>query len=201
MFGFSTKHLWDKVFPDIDFRVLTATAALRVPVIREMWLWTFCIDASASVARRALLAGKSLLLYPGGEREQMMTVRGKHKLYLKNRKGFVKIAIERGASLVPVYVFGETDLYEHSSLFLDLRVKLVKDFGVAIPLIYGQAGLLPYPTHVTAVAGEPIPTKQCDKPTQEQVDKMHELYMNKLKELFDMNKADHGAPNAVLEIE
>lgn len=52
----------------------------------------------------------SLLLYPGGEREQMMTVRGKHRLYLKQRKGFVKIAIESGASLVPVYVFGETDV-------------------------------------------------------------------------------------------
>jgi 2-acylglycerol O-acyltransferase 1 len=70
----------------------------------------------------------------------------------------------------------------------------------AIPLIYGQAGLLPFPTHVTAVVGEPIKTKQCASPTNEQVNEMHQLYMQKLKELFDENKANHGAPDAVLEI-
>lgn len=36
MFGFSTDTLWDKMFPGVQFRVLTATAALRLPVIREM---------------------------------------------------------------------------------------------------------------------------------------------------------------------
>jgi hypothetical protein len=36
LFGFSTKTLWDKIFPGVNFRVLTATAALRLPVIREM---------------------------------------------------------------------------------------------------------------------------------------------------------------------
>lgn len=38
LFGFSTNTLWDKVFPGVNFRVLTATAALRLPVIREMYV-------------------------------------------------------------------------------------------------------------------------------------------------------------------
>ncbi len=46
MFGFSTTTLWNRVFPGVNFRVLTATAALRVPIIREMWLWSYCVDAS-----------------------------------------------------------------------------------------------------------------------------------------------------------
>ena len=43
MFGFSTRPLWKPAFAGIDFRVLTATAAFRIPVIRELWLWSCCI--------------------------------------------------------------------------------------------------------------------------------------------------------------
>jgi 2-acylglycerol O-acyltransferase 2 len=31
---------------------------------------------------------------------------------LKRRKGFARIAVQTGASLVPVFAFGETDLFE-----------------------------------------------------------------------------------------
>ena len=41
-FGFDIGNLWEAAFPGVDFRVLTATAAFYVPVIREMWLWSYC---------------------------------------------------------------------------------------------------------------------------------------------------------------
>ena len=56
------------------------------------------------------------MLYPGGEKEQIITVKGRHRLYLLKRKGFCKIALESGASLVPIYVFGETELYVEGSV-------------------------------------------------------------------------------------
>ena len=91
LFGFSTRTLWDRAFPGVKFRVLTATAAFRVPVIREMWLWSYCIDASKATCRGAMDAGLSILLYPGGEKEQILTIKGRHRLYLNKRKVRVKV--------------------------------------------------------------------------------------------------------------
>ena len=38
----------------------------------------------------------------GGEKEQLMTTPGEHKIYLRNRKGFIKLALTHGAHLVPM---------------------------------------------------------------------------------------------------
>jgi len=195
LFGFATREHWDKTFPGVQFRVLAATAALRVPVIREFWLWSSCIDASKATARHALAKGVSLVVYPGGEREQMLTVRGKHRIFLKSRKGFVKLAVESSASLVPIYTFGETNLYDHWPLLLGLRTWMVKSLGVAVPLITGEFGWLPYRVPVTAVVGAPIVCKPTDD-----VDAVHEKYVAALQRLFDDHKAAHGEPDAKLEI-
>lgn len=197
----TNRTLWNKAFPGVNFRVLTATVALRVPLIREMWLWSYCIDASKHVARNALKHNTNLLLYPGGEREQMMTQKGKHRLFLKSRKGFVKLAIESGAKLVPIYVFGETDLFEHSSFLLGARIKLMRSFGVAIPLLYGQAGLLPFATNVTSVVGPALTIPHNPNPTVEEVDEAHAKYVAALVALFEDNKAAFGCSDAILEIE
>ena len=48
----------------------------------------------------------------GGAAEALDSHPGKHMLTLKYRKGFARIALETGAQLVPVYSFGETELFE-----------------------------------------------------------------------------------------
>jgi 1-acyl-sn-glycerol-3-phosphate acyltransferase len=37
---------------------------------------------------------------------------GNYSLTLQKRKGFVKVALQTGASLVPVIAFGENDLFD-----------------------------------------------------------------------------------------
>lgn len=200
-FGFDVDHLWNAAFPGVRFRVLTATAAFYVPVIREVWLWTYCVDASRETARRNLAAGHSLLVYPGGEREQILTRRGAHVLYLMKRRGFVRLALEMGADLVPVYAFGDTDLYDHSAFALGLRKWLVHKCGVAVPLISGSIGILPHRTPIRIVVGEPIPHGCADGcPTPDQVDAAHAAYVAALRALFDKHKARCGYPDAELVI-
>jgi len=198
--GFSTDTLWNAAFPGIKFRVLTATAAFFVPVIRELWLWSYCVDASKPVAVRVMKEhGCSVFVYPGGEKEQLETEYGKHKLVLRERKGFVKLAMQQGADLVPVYAFGETSLYNHHQVGIGLRKWLQKRFGVAIPLVSGEWGMMPYRRPVTLVFGKPIAVTPCADPTAAELDSLHATYMQVLQDLFDEHKADMGYAKCELE--
>uniref|UniRef100_A0A0N4XRB1 diacylglycerol O-acyltransferase n=1 Tax=Nippostrongylus brasiliensis TaxID=27835 RepID=A0A0N4XRB1_NIPBR len=48
----------------------------------------------------------------GGAEEALNAHPGYHTLVLKSRKGFVKEALKTGAYLVPVYSFGENEIFE-----------------------------------------------------------------------------------------
>jgi hypothetical protein len=68
----------------------------------QILLFLGCVDASSSTAKYNLKKGRSLFIYIGGEKEQLMTTPSESKIYLKNRKGFVKLALTYGTPLVPM---------------------------------------------------------------------------------------------------
>lgn len=54
----------------------------------------------------------------GGSAESLDVQPGRARLTLKKRTGFLRIAIETGADLVPIFTFGENELFEQvSSIF------------------------------------------------------------------------------------
>jgi len=151
--------------------------------------------------------GVAIFVYPGGFHEQLLTIRGKEKAYILNRKGFIKLALEEGCDVVPVYAFGESDLFSHSQIFIKQRMWIQKNFGVAIPLLYGSFGLLPYLSEkgITMVFGDGIGLKRSEdkmgsKVSNEEIDAGHTLYVKKLRELFDKEKTALGYGDRVLEI-
>ena len=199
--GFSIDTLWNAAFPGVNFRVLTATAAFFVPFIREMWLWSYCVDASKATAVHVMSVEKcSVFVYPGGEKEQLETVFGEHRVLLSHRKGFVRLALEQGASLVPVYAFGETNLYYHSQAFISFRRWLVQRFGVAIPLLSGRFGLMPFRERVTLVFGSPIAVDRISNPSADDIDALHKVYIDHLVKLFNDHKESLGYGDKTLHI-
>ncbi|ETN79960.1 diacylglycerol acyltransferase [Necator americanus] len=98
-----------------------------------------------------------------------------HKLKLASRKGFVKEALRAGASLVPVYSFGENDIYEQLNF-----------------------GFLPYNRAIDVVVGAPIAVEQVAEPTNEDVDRVHEQYCDALTQLFDRYKTRFGVSKDTL---
>lgn len=192
-----------KALPNVGVKVFTLAASVifRLPGVREMVLWTGCIDARRSVAERALSKGNSLLILPGGEMEQLLTRQGEEAVYLSKRKGFVKLAMRKKVPLVPVYVFGNADLFKTSRSFFRLRFWLVKNLGICIPLATGLFGTsTPFPVKVTAVMGKPLYfDMEGDEPTPEELDYAHKCFCDELEQLFDANKARFNYGNRKLK--
>lgn len=135
----------------------------------------------------------------GGAAESLESKIDQHTIILKNRKGFVRVALETGTCLVPVYSFGENELYysldnpENSRLrSFQNKVKNMTNFG--LPVIWGRGvfnytfGILPLRRPIHTVVGSPINVIRTESPTAQEIDKLHELYINELVDLFNEHK-------------
>ncbi|KAK6037898.1 diacylglycerol acyltransferase [Cooperia oncophora] len=81
--------------------------------------------------------------HSGGVEESVLSRPGEHRLKLLNRKGFIKVAFHCGASLVPIYTFGETETYSQldypeGSLAYKLQILLKKTIGTPLPIFNGR---------------------------------------------------------------
>lgn len=145
--------------------------------------------------------GRGITIVIGGARESLDAQPNKLRLVLKRRKGFVKMAIRTGADLVPVLAFGENDLYEqvqpdeHPKIHrFQLLVK--KILGFTIPLFHARGvfnydvGLMPYRRPLNIVVGKPIRVVQSSTPEQEDIDRVHEEYVQELERIWHTWKDD-----------
>ena len=152
------------------------------------------------------------MLVLGGAKESLdARPSSEYLLTLKSRKGFVKIALANGASLVPVFSFGENDLYDQvanprGSRIRQIQVNIQKRLGYAVPFFKGRGifqyavGFLPNRRAIDTYVGEPIhlPRIEREKITSEMVEKYHGEYMEALTRLFDTHKAQHGNADATI---
>ncbi|KAJ9090186.1 2-acylglycerol O-acyltransferase 2 [Entomophthora muscae] len=145
----------------------------------------------------------------GGAQEALYTKPELATLILSKRYGFVKVAIQAGSSLVPVFGFGENSLFDQITLkegtFLQKGQHFFKQvFGFSLPLFFGKGvynynfGILPHNLPITVVVGKPIDIQQDDNPSEEKVLSIHKQYMDALEDLYNRNKVKyykaHKAP-------
>jgi hypothetical protein len=102
---------FQSLFPGIQFRALVATFCFYLPVYRELLLSGGVVDAARYSAKRMMELGYSLALVPGGATEALYNDPEKDVVYIKNRHGFVSLALEAGASLVPTFSFNECNTF------------------------------------------------------------------------------------------
>ncbi|CCU78784.1 unnamed protein product [Blumeria hordei] len=210
--AFCTESLgFANLFPGIENTLLTLDSNFRIPIYRDYALAMGLASVSKESCENLLSKGginnegmgRAITIVIGGARESLNAQPGTLRLVLKRRKGFVKMAFRTGADLVPVLGFGENDLYdqvqpdEYPNIYrLQLLVK--KLLGFTIPLFHARGifnydmGLMPYRRPMNIVVGRPILVEQNLDPGQEQIDHVHEQYVQELERIWNMWKNEYA---------
>ena len=187
--------------PGLDVRFVTLKLNFFVPFMRELCLWVGLLDASAETIKYNLNHKRSVLVMVGGAEESLHARPGVAELVLNKRKGFIKIALQLGTPLVPIFGFGENELFyqviEPDGSFLKRFQEKFKSLtGVALPFFHGRGiflydyGILPLRTPLVTVIGTPIEIPKIENPTTEDLDKYHKLYVESLRKLYYSYKGE-----------
>ncbi|XP_041820696.1 2-acylglycerol O-acyltransferase 2-A isoform X2 [Chelmon rostratus] len=147
--------------------------------------------------------GNVAVIAVGGAPEALDARPGALTLQVRNRKGFIKLALKHGAQLVPVFSFGENELFDQmenptGSPLRRLQNRLQSIMGVAMPLFHARGvfqysfGLIPYRKPIHTVVGKPISIVQTPSPSTEDIEGVHKVYLQSLTELFEQHKHTYG---------
>jgi 2-acylglycerol O-acyltransferase 2 len=143
--------------------------------------------------------GQAITIVVGGAAESLSARPGTADLTLKRRLGFIKVAIQHGADLVPVFSFGENDIYnqmpnEKGTTIYALQKKFQSMFGFTLPLFHGRGllnynlGLMPYRRRIVSVIGRPIHVQRCEKPSLEEIERVQRMYIEELTRIWNTYK-------------
>ena len=196
-----------EIFPGVKFSGCTLDSNFRIPILREVLLAMGAVSVSEKSIKAVLSkgVGHAAVIVPGGASEALNSQPGSHDLTLKKRSGFFRIAIECGATVIPVYSFGENDLYQQvsSSSLKSINSRLVRFLGSFFPLYCG-GGLVPFnpvPKRIPliTVIGEPIVVSPKANPSKADVERLKELYIKHLEDVFECFAKSYS-PNRSLRI-
>lgn len=163
-------HYYRKLGFDEPIYTLAHDILFRIPKIARVLNSIGILPASRETARAVLEAGHKLLVFPGGDIENLRPFSQRRRVVLGGRRGFARLALREGVPIIPVVNAGG-----HETLVvLAQGRRLAKAIGAdrfarvhSLPLIFalpwgflfGPMAALPYlplPAKVTVQVGQPI---------------------------------------------
>ncbi|KAL4916755.1 diacylglycerol acyltransferase-domain-containing protein [Aspergillus aurantiobrunneus] len=191
---------FEQLFPGIKNTMLVKDAMFTTPFLREYLLFRgqsgvsrdSCIQHLTRGGYDLRGMGRAITISVGGSREYRIARPGTMGIVIKIRKGFIRLAVETGADLVPVLVFGENDLFAPMDVTSFSLKGLVawaweKAVGHKVRFSVGRFNVFcPFRRPLRVVVGRPISVKQQRFDVQEEyVQELQGKYVDELKGIWE----------------
>ena len=162
------------------------------PLSGLFFKWTGGFDISPSNFKQYLSNGDNLSFSPGGFEEATISDHRRDRVYVKNRKGFVKYALEYGYKIYPSYTFNENKAYYTFNGFEKIRLWFNK-FKIPAAIFMGKYWIFPNDNlKFYTVMGKGIQCPKVDHPSHELIEEYHQKYVEELKRIFYSYKDKYG---------
>lgn len=163
------------------------------------------VEASRANCHALMHRGDSIVVYPGGTREICRKKGEKYILKWKDRKGFVRMALEHGYDIVPVAAVGAEEAFTIVQdandflktpfgkflTFIGVSKSVFKNGELIPPVVRGVGDtIIPRPVKLYFSFGKRISTKRYKKLYEDEA--TQEMIKKKVEEelLNEMNKLD-----------
>ncbi|TYZ62099.1 hypothetical protein PybrP1_000911 [[Pythium] brassicae (nom. inval.)] len=190
-------------FAETDARWLVAENLFWFPGLRDMLKWLDFDNVNKRTFVALMERGQNLGFVPGGFEEATLFERGKHRVFLKKRFGFIKLALQYGYKIYPAYTFGEELTFHTFPYLLTLRLKL-NEYKIPGAAFVGSLWCFFMPrsdVDLITVVGTPLQLPTIRDPTPADIHEHHAMYVRKVQALFDKFKGEFAMdPDAELEI-
>ena len=185
---------------DRPWRMVAASVLFRIPIIREMTLIFGATDAAKRNIKNSLQAGVNVVVYPGGlDEANTSDVAGQGSVTVRTRTGFIRLAIEHSVNVLPVFVFGETDVVQPINLLPAwIQAWIQETFRMSTTGFIGRWNtFLPSRVPLNMVVGKPILVQHFNRKDDEagfeaEVARVGGQYKDTVAKIYEENKARFG---------
>lgn len=194
-------HFFAKDYPFKRSFVVIADLLFRVPGLCEYLLLCNARSGNSRTFSELLADGYTVAVQPGGITEQVSTESDKETVYFPPKLGFIRLAIKHGVPILPVYAFGENQLFPTRPWTVCLNRWFYKVLGTGSLIVFGRGGipnspvlpnplLLPNPECEMHIRyGVPVVTGPPEEnPSEQKVMEVFDMYTAALKKVFDKHK-------------
>jgi 1-acyl-sn-glycerol-3-phosphate acyltransferase len=140
---------------------------VRLPLFRHV-VPLGVVRASRRMAHNLFLAGRKVLVYPGGEQETLRTWGERDRIVFAGRTGYIRLALREGVPVVPIVVAGAHEVFvvlgggdALARLLLTKLLFRVKTWPLTLSFPWGLTPgppvlYLPFPVRMLGEVLEPI---------------------------------------------
>lgn len=165
-----------------------ADIVFMFPIMRHIMAWIGTIPAKRANMTKVLDRGDYLAIIPGGIAEMYLMNNETEGIFLKKRHNTVKVAIQEGADIVPVFFFGNTRLFNiaGASGSDSLLSRLSRKLRASIVLFYGRNFLpVPFRHPIRMVTGRIVEVQKKEFPSEADVEEVIQRVIASVNELYE----------------